>query len=71
MIVKLSKQIEKRLEEEALARGVSSDTLIEQAIDAFLVPQPRRKAKGFIIPSFVGSVKSDDPSWIDRHKSLL
>jgi uncharacterized protein (UPF0297 family) len=71
MIVKLSEQIEKRLEAEALARGVSFDTLIEQAIEAFLGQQPRRNAKGFIIPSFVGSVKSDDPIWIDRHEDLL
>jgi hypothetical protein len=71
MKVKLSEQMEKRLEAEALARGVSEETLIEQAIDAFLGQQPRRNAKGFIVPSFVGSVKSDDPSWIDRHEDLL
>ena len=71
MTVKLSEQIEKRLEAEALARGVSEETLIEQAIDAFLGQQPRRNAKGFIIPGFVGSVKSDDPNWIDRHEDLL
>jgi hypothetical protein len=71
MTVKLSERIEKRLEAEALARGVSSNTLIEQAIDAFLGQQPRRNAKGFIVPSFVGSVESDDPSWIDHHEDLL
>jgi hypothetical protein len=69
MTVKLSEQIEKRLEAEALARGVSEETLIELAIDAFLGQQPRRNAKGFIVPSFVGSVKSDDPSWIDRYEN--
>ena len=36
-----------------------------------LAQQPRRNAKGFNIPSFVGSVQTDDPSWIDRHEDLL
>jgi uncharacterized protein (UPF0297 family) len=71
MTLRLPDHLEKRLEAEALARGVSEETLIEQAIDAFLGQQPRRNAKGFIVPRFVGSVKSDDPSWIDRHEDLL
>ncbi len=71
MTVKLSATIEKRLEAEALARGVSSQTLIEQAIKAFLGQQPRRNSKGFIVPSFVGSVQSEDSSWIDNHEDLL
>ena len=71
MTFKLSENIEKRLETAALAAGVSSESLLEQAIDAFLAQQPRRNAKGFIIPSFAGIVQSDDPSWIDRHEELL
>ncbi len=71
MTLRLSPQIEQRLEAAALAAGVSSESLLEQAIDAFLAQQPRRNAKGFVVPSFVGSVQSDDPSWIDRHEELL
>jgi hypothetical protein len=71
MTVKLSERIKKRLEAEALARGISEEALIEQAIDAFWGQEPRRNAKGFIVPSFVGYVESDDPSWIDRHEDLL
>ena len=71
MTLRLSAQIEKRLEEAAQARGVSEETLIEQAIDAFLTQEPRRNAKGFVIPSFAGSVASTDPSWIDEHENLL
>jgi hypothetical protein len=70
MALKLSADIEKRLEAAAQARGVSEQTLIEQALEAFLT-QPRRNANGFAIPSFVGSVASDDPSWIDEHENLL
>ena len=71
MTLKLSENIEKRLEAATLAAGVSSESLLEQAIDAFLAQQPRRNAKGFIIPSFAGSVQSSDSSWIDRHEDLL
>jgi hypothetical protein len=71
MTVKLSEQIEKRLEAAALARGISEESLIEQALEAFLTQQPRKNAKGFVVPSFVGSVKSDDSSWIDQHEDLL
>jgi hypothetical protein len=71
MTLKPSADIEKRLEAAALARGVSEQTLIEQALEAFLIEEPRRNAKGFAIPSFVGSVASDDPSWIDDHEKLL
>ncbi len=67
----LPEHLEKRLEAAALARGVSEVALLEQAIQSFLEQQPRRNAKGFAIPSFVGSVKSDDPSWIDQHEDLL
>ena len=70
MTLKLSESVEKRLEAAALAAGVSSESLLEQAIDAFLAQQPRRNAKGFNIPSFVGSVQSEDPSWIDQHEDL-
>ena len=70
MTLKLSADIEKRLEAAAQARGVSEQTLVEQALEAFLT-QPRRNANGFTIPSFVGSVASDDPSWIDDHENLL
>ena len=71
MTLRLSTDTEKRLEAAARAAGVSSESLLEQAIDAFLAQQPRRNAKGFNIPSFVGSVQSDDSSWIDRHEDLL
>ena len=71
MTFKLSENIEKRLEAAALAAGVSSESLLEQAIDAFLAQQPRRNAKGFNVPNFVGSLQSNDPSWIDRHENLL
>jgi hypothetical protein len=71
MTVRLSEQIEKRLEAAALARGISEESLIEQALEAFLAQQPRKNAKGFTVPSFVGSVKSDDSSWIDQHEDLL
>ena len=71
MTLRLSAQIEKRLEEAAQARGVSEETLIEQAIDAFLTQEPRRNSKGFVIPSFAASVASTDPSWIDEHEKLL
>lgn len=71
MTFKLFESIEKRLEAAARAAGVSSESLLEQAIDAFLAQQPRRNAKGFVVPSFVGSVQSEDPSWIDRHEELL
>jgi hypothetical protein len=71
MTLKLSADIEKRLEAAAQARGVSEQTLIEQALEAFLTQEPRRTANGFAIPSFVGSVASDDPSWIDEHENLL
>ena len=71
MTVTLSEDIQNRLEAAARAAGVSSQSLLEQAIDAFLAQQPRRNAKGFNIPSFVGSVQSEDPSWIDRHEDLL
>ena len=67
MTVTLSEDIQNRLEAAARAAGVSSQSLLEQAIDAFLTEQPRRNA----IPSFVGSVQSEDPSWIDRHEDLL
>jgi hypothetical protein len=69
MTLKPSADIEKR-QAVAQARGVSEQTLIEQALEAFLI-QPRRNANGFAIPSFVGSVASDDPSWIDGHENLL
>jgi hypothetical protein len=70
MTLKASADIEKR-QAAAQARGVSEQTLIEQALEAFLTQEPRRNAKGFAIPSFVGSVASDDPSWIDDHANLL
>jgi hypothetical protein len=69
MILKPSADIEKR-QAAAQARGVSEQTPIEQALEAFLT-QPRRNANGFAIPSFVGSIASDDPSWIDDHENLL
>jgi hypothetical protein len=71
MTVKLSEHLEKRLEEAARSRGVSSEDLIEQAVESFLAQAPRQNAKGFVIPSFVGSVASSDPSWIDEHENLL
>ena len=71
MTLKPSADIEKRLEAAAQARGVSEQTLVEQALEAFLTQEPRRNANGFAIPSFVGSVASDDPSWIDGHENLL
>ncbi len=71
MTLKLSEDLEKRLEEAARNRGVSSEDLIEQAIESFLAQAPRRNAKGFVIPSFAGSVASSDPSWIDEHEHLL
>ncbi len=71
MTLKPSADIEKRLEAAAQARGVSEQTLVEQALEAFLTQEPRRNANGFVIPSFVGSVASDDPSWIDEHENPL
>jgi hypothetical protein len=69
MTLKPSADIEKR-QAAAQARGVSEQTLVEQALEVFL-DQPRRNANGFAIPSFVGSVPSDDPSWIDGHENLF
>ena len=74
MTVTLSEDIQHRLEAAARAASVSSQSLLEQAINAFLAQQPRRNAKGFNIPSFVGSVQSEngeDSSWVDRHEDLL
>jgi hypothetical protein len=69
MALKPSADIEKR-QAAAQPRGVSEQTLVEQALEAFLT-QPCRNANGFAIPSFVGSVASDDPSWIDEHENLF
>jgi hypothetical protein len=55
MILVLPKHLEKRLEE----------FLAQQ-----LQPQ-RRNSKGFIVPSFVGSVASEDSTWIDQHEEFL
>jgi hypothetical protein len=70
MTLKPSADIEKR-QAAAQARGVSEQTLIEQALEAFLIEEPRRNANGFAIPGFFGSVASDDPSWIDGHENLI
>jgi hypothetical protein len=69
MTLKPSVDIEKR-QAAAQARGVTEQALVEQALEVFL-DQPRRNANGFVIPSFVGSVASDDPSWIDGHENLF
>jgi hypothetical protein len=71
MTMRLSENLEKRLEEAARTRGVSAETILEQAIESFLAEAPRRNAKGFVIPSFAGSVASSDPNWIDEHERLL
>ena len=71
MTFRLPDHIEKKLEEAARVRGISEEALLEQAIDAFLSQEPRRNSKGFVIPSFAGSVASTDPSWIDEHEGLL
>lgn len=71
MTLDLSEQTIRHIEAAALAQGVSPQTLIEQALEVFLAQQSRRNTKGFVIPSFVGSVKSEDPSWIDQHEELL
>ncbi len=71
MTLHLPENLEKRLAAVAQARGVPTDTLIETVIEEFLTAQPRRNAKGFVIPSFAGSVESQDSSWIDGHEDIL
>ena len=71
MTLHLPEQLEKRIEAIALARGVPTDALIEEVIEKFLTQQPRRNSKGFIIPSFAGSVESKDPCWIENHEDLF
>lgn len=75
MTLVLPKHLEKRLEAIATERHVPVDTLVTQALEEFLAqhPQqaPRRNSKGFVIPSFVGSVASEDSFWIDQHEEFL
>ena len=71
MTLHLPEQLEKRIEAIAQARGVPANALIEEVIENFLSQQPRRNSKGFVIPSFAGSVESQDSSWIDDHEELL
>jgi hypothetical protein len=71
MTLVLPKHLENRLEAIATEQHVSVDTLVAQALEEFLAQQPRRNSKGFIVPSFVGSVASEDSSWIDQHEELL
>ena len=71
MTLHLPEQLEKRIEAVAQARGIPADALIEEVSEHFLSQQPRRNSKGFIIPSFVGSVQSQDSSWIDDCENLL
>jgi hypothetical protein len=71
MTLVLPKHLEKRLEAIATERHVQVDTLVAQALEAFLAQPQRRNSKGFIVPSFVGSVASEDSSWIDQHEELF
>ena len=71
MTLHLPEQLEKQIEAIAQARGVPANALIEEVIENFLSQQPRRNSKGFVIPSFAGSVESQDSSWIDDHEDLL
>ncbi len=71
MTLHLPEQLEKRIEAVAQARGVPADALITEVIENFLSTQPRRNSKGFVIPSFAGSVESQDSSWIDDHEDFL
>jgi hypothetical protein len=72
MTLVLPKHLKKRLEAIATERHVPVDTLVAQALEEFLAQQPqRRNSKGFVIPSFVGSVESKDSAWIDQHEGLL
>jgi hypothetical protein len=74
MTLVLPEHLEKRLEAIATERHVPVDTLVVQVLEEFLAqkPQrPRRNSKGFIVPSFVSSVESEDSSWIDQHEELL
>jgi hypothetical protein len=71
MTLVLPEHLEKRLEAIATERHVPVDTLVAQALEEFLAQQPRRNSKGFIVPSFVGSVESKDSTWIDQHEELL
>lgn len=75
MTLVLSKHLEKRLEAIATERHLSVDTLVAQALEEFLAQQPqqapRRNSKGFTVPSFVGSVASEDSTWIEQHEEFL
>ncbi len=71
MTLVLPKHLEKRLEAIATERHVPVDTRVAQALKEFLAQQPRRNSKGFIVPSFVGSVASEDSSWIEQHEKNL
>jgi hypothetical protein len=74
MTLVLPEQLEKRLEAIATERHMPVDTLVAQALEEFLAQQPqppRRNSKGFIVPSFVGRVASEDSSWIDQHEEFL
>lgn len=71
MTFEISELTAKQIQAAALAQGISPQALVEQAIDAFLAPQLQYNEKGFVIPGFVGSVKSQDPNWIDQHEELL
>jgi predicted transcriptional regulator len=74
MTLLLPEQLEKRLEAIATERHVPVDTLVAQALEEFLAQQlqpQRRNSKGFIVPSFVGRVASEDSTWIDQHEEFL
>jgi hypothetical protein len=71
MTLVLPEHLEKRLEAIATERHVPVDALVAQALEEFLAQQPRRNSKGFTVPRFVGSVESEDSTWIDQHEDLL
>jgi hypothetical protein len=71
MTLQVPERLEKQLERAAAERGVSQQTLVEQALEAFLQSGKRVNANGYVIPSFAGVARSQDPSWIDRHEELL